>query len=101
MYASSWMLLRPFGAMNGLRGGWVIPPTGDRLAAEPSNGAADPPMGSPGIGTTGRPGVCAAAGPVQAATARSAAPVTIITPQVRWRILRRAYARLRGEWIRS
>ena len=47
------MLLRPFGAMNGLRGGFVIPLTGDGVAAEPSKGVTDPPSASPGIGTTG------------------------------------------------
>src|SRR5256885_15920282 len=92
------MLLRPFGAMNGFCGGAVVPPTGFGIAVVPSNGATEEPCGSPGIGTTGSPGVCAAAVPAQPKRANSsAAAIKARSPQALWRIPRRAYGRLRKQ----
>ena len=101
MYGSSWMLLRGFGAMNGFRGGAGPPATGFAEAADPSNGEAAEPFGSPRIGATGRPGVCADAAAAHANGTANAAMIEPHTPQALWRILGRAYARLRDEWIRS
>src|SRR3954447_8170843 len=89
------MLLRPFGAMNGFRGGALVPPIGFGTAGMPSKGATEEPWGSPRIGTTGAPGVWAAAVPDQPKRANSvAAAIRARTPQAPWRIPRRAYGRL-------
>src|SRR4051794_29617862 len=96
------MLFRGFGAMKGLRGGAGPPATGLADAAPPSKVAAAEPFGSPRIGRAGRPGVWAEAVAAQAkGTATSAVTTKIHAPQALCRILGRAYARLRGEWIRS
>src|SRR3982751_4926500 len=89
------MFLRGLGAMNGLRGGAGPPSTGFEIAVEPSNGVTDPPFGSPMIGTTQSPGVCATAtaAHVDHAT-RASAATSSPAPQPLWRIRRRAYARL-------
>src|SRR4051794_37587989 len=101
MYGSSWRLFRGFGAMNGFRGGAGTPVTGFEEAGDPSNGVPMPWVGA-GMGTAGCPAVWPAEG---AAHAKGAASIAVITisraPQALWRILRRAYGRLRGEWIRS
>src|SRR5688572_2202863 len=65
MYASLWMLLRPFGAMKGWRG-TGNEATGCAVAAVPWNTGAEPGPGRDGIGTAGmsaRAGVRAAAMP--------------------------------------
>src|SRR3954447_22289883 len=96
------MLFRGFGAMNGCRGGAGTPPIGDDEAIDPSNGLAADPFGSPTIGTTGTPGTWAAAVAAQTnGAASSAAAIKALAPQPLWRIVRRAYGRLRAEWIRS
>src|SRR3954451_974291 len=95
------MLLRPFGAMNGLLGGGVIAATGFGTAVVPSNGVTEPPSGSPGIDTTGRPAVWAPAGSAHPTVATSAAATRINVPQAPWRIRSRAYARLRRGWRRG
>src|SRR3954469_20629656 len=96
MYGSSWMLLRGFGAMNGLRGGAGPPSTGFGTAEPPSNGAtADASSGFCGMGTTGAPAVCAPATPAHADQAASVSVATRTpAPQPLCRIARRAYGRL-------
>src|SRR5436309_5948975 len=92
------MLLRPFGAMNGFCGGALVPAIGCGTADVPSNGATEEPSGSPVIGTTGSPGVWAAAGPAHANSANSVAVAIRArarTPQALWRIPWRAYGRLK------
>src|SRR4051794_33924178 len=90
------MLLRGLGAMNGLRGGTGPPSTGFGTAVPPSNCGTDDRCRS-GIGTTGAPGICAAAltGMAnRATTIKVATTAPALAPQAPWRMRRRAYGRL-------
>lgn len=75
------MLLRPFGAMKGFCGGAVIR-IGLGVAVVPSNGATDVASGSPSIGSTVAPGVCAEAASAETSTATAVAiAAKVLTPQ--------------------